>query len=191
MVNKILCPFCNEEISSLEATCPYCAETLQNETAKNEDEIPTSRQMDPDDIKKLSVNQRLANQFKNHLEFLGFSIDEIEGDGTSTHVMLISKHEKRSNLLINVINEDAILVSARYTISKVETAEKLSQIYENLNKANANALASRWSYSQDSDGDCIITIELFFRKYDKVEFWKNLELMEDEVHAHLQLFADE
>lgn len=163
MSNKKLCSSCNGQISSVETICHYCAGILPKETlihAKSDALLER-------DAKEIEIKNQLANQFKNHLEFLGFYI--IERKQISTHVTFIAKHEKRSTLFVDVMNVDLVLMRSAYDISKIDAKENLFQIYENLNRANNKALISRWSYSQDDD-DFYIVVEVFLRKYEKVEF---------------------
>lgn len=185
MTKKMLCPFCKEEINENMDTCPYCAEELQGKQNEESTEI-----IDESVAQALTINRRVANQFKNHLDFLWFEVEDLSESKKDGRVLIIWKHEKRSNLIVHVIGEDSVLISSRYRLKKVSTPEKLVQIYEALNKTNSAVLLTRWAYSED-DEDSLIVIETFLRGYNKAITWKNLDLMESEIGSYIWLFQEE
>lgn len=192
-----VCPFCAEEIESTVKVCPFCAENLDIEDKSEKVELPqvsNDSESDNSEIKKKrATNISIANQFKNHLEFLWFDIDDIDEneDPNDARVLLISKHQKRSNLLINVLSEDFILVSARYNYDTSLENDKLLDIYSKINIINSSCLVTRWFFSKWEDKDWVINVEFWMRAYSKIDFAKNLDLMEDEIRANMSQFTDE
>lgn len=200
MANKILCPFCSEEIDSKSEICPICAEIIKDDSSyKPKEEFIVKNEFDKEESniikeeivsKKLTINKRIVNQFKNHLEFLWYDIEELEWTKELENAFILCKSEKRSNVTINVLNENNILGSSRYMIGKIESDNQLLNIYETLNKINTQSFISKWSYSLDTDWESIVTIEIFIMKYDKFDFWKQIELMEEEIKNNIGLFLD-
>lgn len=192
-----VCPFCAEEIESTAKICPFCAENLDTENQSEQVKLPQvsndSESNSGEIKKKRSINIGIANQFKNHLEFLWFDIDDIDEneDLNDARVLLISRHQKRSNLLINVLSEDFILVSARYNYETSLENDKLLDIYSKINIINSSCLVTRWFFSKWEVKDWVMNVEFWMRAYSKIDFAKNLDLMEDEIRANMSQFTDE
>lgn len=191
-----VCPFCSEEIESSAKVCPFCAEHLDIEDQSEKIELPkisNDAENDNAEIKmKRATNLSIANQFKNHLEFLWFDIDDIEEneDPKDARVLLISRHQKRSNLLIHVLSEDFILISAKYGHETSLEDNKLFDIYSKINIINSNCLITRWFFSKWEVKDWVIHVEFWMRAYNKIDFAKNIDLMEDEIRANMNSFID-
>lgn len=201
MTQSSKCPFCSEEIDSSLEICPICSELLPKNDKKTEsvilpsdkltEENKKSDKLTEENKKKVDLYMKIANQIKNHLEFLGYFIDEIINNQTNDNlsVSFSSKHEKKSNIIININTDKIILVRAQYSWINDGTEEEKFILYENLNKANTRALLTRWYYSPYTDWPWIINVEFLIREYEKSWFWRDIEIMEDEISVFLQLFS--
>lgn len=192
-----ICPFCSEDIDNTSKICPFCAENLEDEATS--EELNPKKQNKEIEVthnneisKKREIHLRIANQFKDHLEFLWFNIDDIEEneDPNNSRVLLISTHQKRSNLLINILSEDFVLISARYTYETSTEKDKLLDIYTKINNVNSNCLLTRWYFNKWEDKDGLINIEFWMRAYSKIDFTRNLDLMEEEIRSYVWLFTE-
>lgn len=192
-----VCPFCSEEIESTVKVCTFCAENLDIENRSENIESPqtinNSESGNTEIKEKRATNIAIANQFKNHLEFLWFDIDDIDEnkDLNDARVLIISRHQKRANLLINILSEDFILISAWYNYETSLGDDKLLDIYSKINIINSNCLVTRWFFSKWEEKDWVINVEFWMRSYSKIDFAKNLDLMEDEIRLNISQFTNE
>lgn len=192
MSNTTKCPFCDEKIDIFLDVCPFCAEELPKDEKIKQ---PSKSLQSPteENQKKLTKCMDIANQIKNHLEFIGFSIDDIERnqDNENLSIVFVAIHEKRSNITINILAENVIFIRVRYNWQKNNNSDTLFKAYENINKANSQSFLTRWFYSVLDDGNSIITIEFLLREYQKKAFWRDIELMEEEIFSYIWLFGED
>ncbi|MFA5917446.1 MAG: hypothetical protein WC850_04420 [Candidatus Gracilibacteria bacterium] len=185
MSNKTKCPFCGEDINKSDKVCPICAEELPNKEEKKIKEKNSTTIS-----AKLTKNREIASQIKNHLEFFGFDIEVQEGTKDFENIFIIGRSEKRSNVTINILNENTILATSQYSIEKTDTEKKLLKIYEIINDINTKSFITKWTYSKDNEGESSISIEVYINKYEKIDFGKKMEIMEEEIRTYLNLLSD-
>lgn len=133
------------------------------------------------------MKNSISNQVYNHLEFLGYKVEDISGD--SDIDIIIGKHDKRSNLILRITNNNTILLAARYIVSKNNKiiTDKFLNI---LNSVNSKSVFTKWYYEEDKDKGITICIETFTLNYDKQAFGSIVDILEGEVSEYMKLFSE-
>ncbi|USN58291.1 MAG: hypothetical protein H6767_08525 [Candidatus Peribacteria bacterium] len=133
------------------------------------------------------MKNSISNKIYNHLEFLGYKVEDISGD--SDLDTLVGKHGNRSNLILRIAKNDTILVSARYRVSK--TNKIINDKFLNvLNSVNSKSLFTKWYYEEDEDNTITLCIETFALSYEKQAFGNIVDTLEGEVLEYMKEFTE-
>ena len=133
------------------------------------------------------MKNSISNQVCNHLEFLGYKVEDLSGDGETD--VIVGKHDKRSNLILRITKNNTILLSARYSVSKSNKiiTEKFLNV---LNSVNSKSLFTKWYYEEDVEHTITLCIETFALNYDKQAFGSIVDTIEAEVLEYMKEFTE-
>lgn len=134
------------------------------------------------------MKNSITNKIYNHLEFLGYKVEDISsGDGDVD--VILGTHPNRSNLIFRVAKNNTVLIHARYRVSKSNKVIT-EKFYSVLNSVNSRSLFSRWYCKEDEDHEVILHIETFTLDYDKQAFGTILDILEGEVSKYMEEFTE-
>ncbi|ERT04778.1 bacterial sensory transduction regulator family protein [Lyngbya aestuarii BL J] len=124
----------------------------------------------------LDLNEATSHplaKYRNHLEFYGYRIEEIED-------RLYCRHSRKSNLILNAISDRGVLISIVYSFEP--DFERLDML-EYVNELNLYFTFMK-AYL-DEDGDLIL--ETFFEgEYDRTNFSILLDNIEYDTEILLE-----
>lgn len=129
------------------------------------------------------VTKALVNEVVNHLEFLGYDLEDLKSDSGFTY---IAKSQAKSNLLIRIFNNITV-ISARWN-GYQHKALRSKDFFETLNDVNKAAL-SKWYYDDSDNEDAILIIEADYYDYNKTTFGSFVENFELEIQTNLPRFS--
>lgn len=111
--------------------------------------------------------------FRNHLEFLGYKVEESEQS-------LVCRHTRRPNLILKPISDRGVLVSALYTLHA--GLERL-EVLEYTNALNRALVFMKALIEEGED----LVLETFFEgHYDRTNF----AILLDNIDYDMRTFLD-
>ncbi|MEO0533543.1 MAG: DNA mismatch repair protein [Cyanobacteria bacterium P01_A01_bin.123] len=111
--------------------------------------------------------------FRNHLEFLGYNVEEATEN-------LVCRHTRRPNLILKPISDRGVLVSALYTLH--EDLDRL-EVLEYTNALNRALVFMKALVEEEED----LVLETFFEgHYDRTNF----AILLDNVDYDMRTFLD-
>ena len=129
------------------------------------------------------MNNNISSQITNHLEFLGYKVEDISDDKID---FLLARSENKSNLFIRITKNDFIFISARYLVS--ESNKKISEEFlKSLNLVNSRSVFSKWTYEEEKKV-LTLQIETFVNGYNKPIFGEVIEIFENEIYDNIKEF---
>lgn len=125
----------------------------------------------------------ITNQILSHLEFLGYKVED--ASETDDKDVLMTKHEKKANIMLNITKANTVLITARYSLS--ESTEIVTQeFFSKINKVNSQSVFTKWYYEETADHKAAISIETFTIDYNKPIFGSIIEVFEYEISKYFK-----
>ena len=117
----------------------------------------------------------LAEPFTQHLEFLGYKVDQPNASGWQ-----MACHERRWNIFIGP-HEIATRVFGQLVAGQSFGDEK-ELFFEELNRINDDAVVARFSAIRDEDGDIIVRVRARYSGlYDRCAFGAFMDAWHDDI----------
>jgi hypothetical protein len=130
------------------------------------------------------ADTNLNKEIVNHLEFLGYELDDLKPKEGHTY---IAKNPKKSTILVRIFNNTTILTT-RWSGFQ-EKALKSRDFFETINEINQQQMG-KWYYEVNEErGDITILTEMDYYDYNKTTFGNLVESLENEVQVNLQKFS--
>lgn len=125
----------------------------------------------------------ISKQVINHLEFLGYKVEDISGENEIDIITGVS--ENKSNLVFRIFKDDMSLISARYNIS--DSNSIITKKFLNaINLANSKSFYSKIYYLEEEDKKVALAIETFSFGYNKQAFVTIIDSLEKDIRMHLK-----
>jgi hypothetical protein len=114
------------------------------------------------------VDNALARQISNHLEFLGY---EIEDKSTADECgFTATTSDRNPNLFVDVNKDNLVIIRTFWGPWKHEVLDNPA-FFSLINTANMASSYSKWySYESTNDNTVNIVVETWFFGYDKKSF---------------------
>ncbi|MGD1907536.1 MAG: YbjN domain-containing protein [Leptolyngbyaceae cyanobacterium] len=110
-------------------------------------------------------------RYRNHLEFLGYRVEEGETD-------LVGRHTRKPNLMVRPISDRGVLVSTIYSFT---TGLNRLEILEYVNDLNGSLVFMKAYVDDELD----LVMETFFEgEYDR----NNFSILLDNVEYDMRIF---
>ena len=132
------------------------------------------------------MNCQITKTIKQHLEYLGYSIED-RSEANDTTDLLLASHPLRSNLMLYVNNQEVIYIKAYfgdYALSR------FTDILNDLNETNKTTVLTKWRIINDETEEEQLNLSCAASQigYDKCNFSNFLDLFEAEIREHLSSF---
>ncbi len=126
------------------------------------------------DLSDLGMSDSTAHplaRYRNHLEFLGYRVEEGEED-------IVGRHTRKPNLIVRPISDRGVLVSTLYSFnSGIDRLEML----EYVNALNTSLMFMKAYVDEDDD----LMMETFFEgEYDR----NNFAILLDNIEYDMRIF---
>ncbi|MBP9132052.1 hypothetical protein KBF61_02880 [Candidatus Saccharibacteria bacterium] len=132
----------------------------------------------------MSTVKNYQKEITNHLEFLGYELDDLKVKEGFTY---IAKKSNKSTLLVRIYNNTCILTT-RWSGFQVK-ALKSKDFFEIMNDINRENMG-KWYYEVNEEKNSItILTEMDYYDYEKTTFGTLVENLENEVQRELQKFS--
>ena len=125
----------------------------------------------------------ISKQIFNHLEFLGYKVEDRSGENEIDIITGIS--ESKSNLELRILKDNMILISARYNLS--DSNSIITQKFLNaINSANFKSLYTKAYYVEEEGKNIALAVETFSTGYNKQTFVTLIDSLERDVRVYLK-----
>lgn len=125
----------------------------------------------------------ISTQVFNHLEFLGYKLEDITGENDFDFIRALS--DSKSNIVLRIFKNNTIWASARYELSNSNSI--VTQKFLNaLNSSNAKTFFSKAYYVEDESKKILLVVETFTIDYHKQAFVILIDSLERDVRVYLK-----
>jgi hypothetical protein len=163
------CKKCTKIIAEDSKFCEFCGAKVEQEKKEEKQEQKVDME-----------TPKIISDVRNHIEFMGYELNDSQVDDNGI-LRFLAIHKNRPNLFISYFSSgNALLITANYTISKVDSEPKKQKLLEVANHINNNlAIISAFSVGADFNIICFST--WYPDVYSKKEFSNFLETFENEI----------
>lgn len=128
-------------------------------------------------------SQSIQKDITNHLEFLGFELEDI---GAEPGRVFVARRDAGINYVIS-FNGSSVMLTAQWA-GFDKRALKSRDFFITINDINREAV-SKWYYEESEESEGLtLKVEADYYDYNKKAFGMFLEILEREITSHLSKF---
>jgi len=132
------------------------------------------------------MSQQLADKVLNHLEFMGYALEDLEAKEGHMH---LATHDDKPTLLV-FVSQDLVMLRSRFSGIDAR-AVKSKDFHESMNTLSANSNITKWFYQdKDEDDEIDLVIEACDFEYEKKSFSKLVDALNAEIRVGLPTLHD-